>query len=141
MKNITSMGGRIADARKRLGHNQSELSRLVGVTAQCVQQWERDETTPRGKNLTKLSEILQVSEQYILFGTADNGEIVTGSIEEYKEAFYMSKEFERDYHASIESLISAGEKMGWFGKGAQLKGKVRSLVDFGLLALRSKEKS
>lgn len=124
-------------ARKRLGYNQSELSRLIDVTAQCIQQWERCETTPRGKNLAKLEDTLQISAQFILFGTAQGGEVITGTISEYKSSFYMSKEFERDYQASIESLINAGTKMGWFGKGVQLKSKIKSLTDFGLLEIRS----
>ncbi|NQZ08320.1 MAG: helix-turn-helix domain-containing protein [Algicola sp.] len=139
MNEENTVGRRISDARKRLGYNQSELARQLDVTPQCIQQWERNETTPRGKNLKKLELALQISAQYVLFGTADKGEVIKGTVSEYKAAFYMSKEFERDYLASIESLVAAGAKMGWFGKGVQLKSRIKSLTDFGLLEIRSNE--
>ena len=132
-----TVGGRIADARKRLGYNQSELSRIIEVTAQCIQQWERGDTTPRGKNLKKLEQALQISGQYILFGTADNGEVIKGTVSEYKADFYMSKAFEKDYLTSVENLLDAGVKMGWFDKSVRLKAKAKSLTDFGLLSIRS----
>ncbi|NQZ08318.1 MAG: helix-turn-helix domain-containing protein [Algicola sp.] len=138
MRIKNTIGSRIAATRKRLGHNQTALARLVGVSAQCVQQWERCETTPRGKNLNKLAATLQVAAQYIQFGTADNGEIFNGTVDEYKAAFYRSKGFEKDYLASVEQLLAAGSQMGWLDK--DLKTKAKSLADFGLLALCSNSK-
>lgn len=52
------------------GGNQSELARFVGVTSQAVQQWIADETSPRGKNLTRAADFLGVSPAELRFGDA-----------------------------------------------------------------------
>jgi phage repressor protein C with HTH and peptisase S24 domain len=49
--------------------NQSELGRFVGVTPQAVQKWLSGESEPRGKNLTLAAEFLQVSEQWLRYGS------------------------------------------------------------------------
>lgn len=123
-----NIGGRIAAARQHLGYNQSELSRMVGVTAQCVQQWEKGTATPRGKNLAKLSKSLNISEQYVLFGSNDS-----------ETNLYMAEAFEKDYLGSIEHLIESGIGMGWFDEA--VKEKAKSLANFGLLSLRAKNKA
>lgn len=132
-----ALGKRLLALRTQLGFNRSALARRIGVTSQSILQWERDEATPRGKNLAKLAEALQVTEQYMLFGDTTPTPAVANSTMEDRAAFYMSKAFEQDYIHSIESLIAAGEQMGWFGQDCQIKSKVRSLTDFGLLALRA----
>lgn len=50
------------------GGNQSELARFVGVSPQAVQQWIAGETSPRGKNLERAADFLNVSPAELRFG-------------------------------------------------------------------------
>ncbi len=61
------MGKRIAKKREAKGLDQSELGRLLDITPQAVQQWESGQTSPRGKNLERLVEVLDCTKSY-LFG-------------------------------------------------------------------------
>ena len=137
MTKDNTVGQRVIGARKRLGFNQSELARMIGVTAQCVQQWERCSTTPRGKNLRALANTLQVTPEYIQFGMTENATAVAGTLEDYKNTYYKSRVFEKDYVRSVEQMIEAGVKMGWVDSSVKTKAKIKSLADFGLLALNS----
>lgn len=62
---------RLAEARKKQGMNQTELAKAIGVSAQSVQQWEKDQggTTPRSKRLDAISSVLKVSKEWLVFGT------------------------------------------------------------------------
>lgn len=123
-----TIGCRIAAARCEKGYNQSALARMIGVTAQCVQTWEKDTTRPRGCNLSKLADALMVTEQYILFGT--NNEI---------SDLYSSTQFQQDYVESVEKLFSAGIEMGLLdGKSKQ---NIKALAQFGLQQMRTKQRA
>ena len=65
--NKLEMGKRIAKKREAKGLDQSELGRLLDITPQAVQQWESGQTSPRGKNLERLVEVLDCTNSY-LFG-------------------------------------------------------------------------
>lgn len=53
---------RIKELRERRGMSQSELARLVGVSPQSVQQWEKpDGTAPKRARIAKVAEVLGVS--------------------------------------------------------------------------------
>jgi len=62
-------GTRIRDARISLGLNQSDLACLLSITPQSVQHWESDRTTPRGKRIEAIATILNVSPEWLSFGT------------------------------------------------------------------------
>ncbi|MBL4820206.1 MAG: helix-turn-helix domain-containing protein [Gammaproteobacteria bacterium] len=68
-------GGRIKSKRKELGLTQTFVSSYIGVTPPTIGQWEREETTPRGENVIKLGEVLNVSPGWIITGkhTLDAG--------------------------------------------------------------------
>ena len=51
----------IAEARERLGINQSELARRLNVTPQAVQAWESGKSVPRPKKLVEIAEALNIS--------------------------------------------------------------------------------
>ncbi|MGF1907657.1 S24 family peptidase [Aliivibrio salmonicida] len=62
---------RIKERRKELGYSQRTLASLVHVTTSAISQWEREETTPKGKHLVKLAEVLRCTIQW-LSGDIDN---------------------------------------------------------------------
>lgn len=57
---------RIIALRERLGLSQKDLGLLANVTAPAITMWETGKRFPRGKNLRKLAEALQVSEAAIV---------------------------------------------------------------------------
>lgn len=66
--NAKQIGARIAQARKATGRSQSELGRLLGISAQAVQKWENGDSSPRGARMARLGELLGISPEWILFG-------------------------------------------------------------------------
>lgn len=67
MKN-TSIGQRIRARRKDLELTQRSLAKALGISHVSVSQWERDDSDPTGKNLIALSDLLQCTPSWILFG-------------------------------------------------------------------------
>lgn len=55
---------RITQRREQLSLTQTDLAHELDVTPQAVQQWEKGVTSPRGKRLQKLAEILKVEVTY-----------------------------------------------------------------------------
>jgi transcriptional regulator with XRE-family HTH domain len=72
------------------GGNQSELARFVGVTPQAVQKWVSGDSEPKGGNLRKAAEFLNVSPAYLRFGSdgerAMVAEPVSPTLPEIEEA-------------------------------------------------------
>lgn len=66
-----NMGLRITTRREKLGLTQTELASRMQVSPQSVQQWESGKTTPRGKRLDLLSEILDAPKSYFFQETSD----------------------------------------------------------------------
>ncbi|WP_447907832.1 helix-turn-helix domain-containing protein [Serratia fonticola] len=64
-------GERIRARRKELKFTQRSLAKIVKVSHVTVSQWESNDTEPGGKNLFALSESLQCSPTWILYGDED----------------------------------------------------------------------
>lgn len=128
-----AIGKRIESTRVSLGLNQSELARMVGVSAQAVQQWEKGETTPRGKNLTKISTYLQTTPEYLQFGIR-SGKKTKGDSPRDMAIFLQSKTFEKMYRESVNEMITAGCDLSWIS--CKSKANIGALADIGLLKLR-----
>lgn len=64
------MSGVLNDNIKQLrmarGLNQVEFGRLVGVTKQCVSNWENDNVIPSIEMLVKIADAFKVSTDYLL---------------------------------------------------------------------------
>ncbi|MFP1496116.1 helix-turn-helix domain-containing protein [Escherichia coli] len=69
-KNLT-IGERIRYRRKNLKYTQRSLAKALKISHVSVSQWERDDSEPTGKNLFALSNVLQCSPTWILFGDED----------------------------------------------------------------------
>ncbi|MBE6809316.1 MAG: helix-turn-helix transcriptional regulator [Ruminococcaceae bacterium] len=57
---------RLREIRTARKISQVELARLLGVTKQCVSNWENDNIQPSIEMLTKISDELNVSTDYLL---------------------------------------------------------------------------
>lgn len=77
---METMANRIEQALlKKNGGNQSEMARFVGVTPQAVQKWIAGDSEPRGKNLEKAAEFLNVSEIFLKFGVEAQNVVELGT--------------------------------------------------------------
>lgn len=64
-----SFGARLAEARKLAGFgSQTDLGEVLGIRPQTIQQWEAGRTMPRRERLQVLSNVLGVSESWLLTG-------------------------------------------------------------------------
>ncbi len=60
------LGERIKSCRKRMGLSLRALAEQVGVSAQAISKYERNEDVPTSRTLIRLSKALQVSVEYLL---------------------------------------------------------------------------
>ena len=63
-----SSGARIRAARLERGWTQDDLAAAVGVSRSAVAQWETDRAGQIRANLTRISEVLEISVEYLLYG-------------------------------------------------------------------------
>lgn len=79
---LIEMGKRIQNRRKQLALTQEQLAEMMNVSIQMVSNLERGNKAIRIDNLVNLSQILQVSTDYILTGkeTADDMNALTARI-------------------------------------------------------------
>lgn len=84
---LTKIGQRIQARRKQQGYTQEQLADLMNVSIQMVSNLERGNKAIRIDNLIKLSEILEISTDYILTGkeTADDVSALKTRIEQLSQ--------------------------------------------------------
>ena len=61
-----SMADRIQNLRKAKGLSQEELADKIGVSRQAVSKWESEQSTPDIEKIISMSEIFEVTTDYIL---------------------------------------------------------------------------
>lgn len=72
--NVSTLGSRIAEARKLKGYTQEEFSQLLGVSPQAVSKWENDLSCPDIMLLPKISDLLGISTDELLTGNAQKND-------------------------------------------------------------------
>lgn len=72
-----SIGTRIRELRKKNHLTQLDLSNLLYVTDKAVSSWESDRTEPSLETLIQLSEVLECSVSYLLYGNIEKLDIET----------------------------------------------------------------
>lgn len=79
MVDLVEIGKRIQGRRKQMGLTQEQLADKMDVSIQMVSNLERGNKSIRIENLIKLSEILNISTDYILTGkeTAEDMQTLT----------------------------------------------------------------
>ena len=79
---LISIGKRIQNRRKQLMFTQERLAEMMNVSIQMVSNLERGNKAIRIDNLLNLSQILDISTDYILTGkaTADDIGVLTSHI-------------------------------------------------------------
>lgn len=81
-----TLGEKIKEARKQCGLSQEQLAEKMNVSRSAIAKWETDKGLPDIDNLKALSQLLNVSVDYLL----DNGETLNESVihETYNLAEY-----------------------------------------------------
>ena len=74
VKNLIVFSKRLRQARILKGLSQLQMAQQIAVSIQSVRMWENGTSSLTGVNLTKLSDLLEVSEEYL--AGYDNEDIV-----------------------------------------------------------------
>lgn len=72
-----NLGNRIANLRKEKGLTQQELANKLFVTDKTVSSWEANRTEPNLEIIIRLSEILEISAGYLIYGDNNKNDIET----------------------------------------------------------------
>ena len=62
------LADKITEERKKNGWSQEELANQLGVSRQAVSKWESEQTTPDLEKVIAMSELFEVTTDYILKG-------------------------------------------------------------------------
>ena len=81
-KLMNTLNENIKKYRTQLGINQVELAKKLGVSKQCVSNWENDNVLPSIEMLVKLAKLFKISTDTLLGITFDNNISVDGLTEE-----------------------------------------------------------
>ena len=84
------LADKITDLRKKNGWSQEELASQLGVSRQAVSKWESASSIPDLDKIIKMSNIFEVSTDYLLKDSIEeereNKEILEGDIVEVRAA-------------------------------------------------------
>lgn len=69
---MPTIAKRITKARQALGLNQKELAIKAQITESTLSRFERGTREPRTDALSRLSKVLEVSPNYLIFGLKDD---------------------------------------------------------------------
>ncbi|MDH0745765.1 helix-turn-helix transcriptional regulator [Pseudomonas sp. GD03842] len=98
----SSIAAIITKERERLGLNQSELSRRLGVTPQAVQAWESGRSVPRPRKLIEIAEALGIS-SHVLFNASG---LLSGSFNKVLENLELKAPARKaEKEAEIDGVI------------------------------------
>lgn len=59
---------RLQDLRKKANYSQEQVADLLGISRQAISKWESGQGKPELDNIIKLTEIYNVSADYIISG-------------------------------------------------------------------------
>ena len=93
---LHSLNENIKRMRIARGMNQVEFARLVGVTKQCVSNWENDNVIPSIEMLVKIADLFNVKTDLLLGRENEEFIDVSGLTEEQRgHVALIVKDFER----------------------------------------------
>ncbi|MGM9972996.1 MAG: helix-turn-helix domain-containing protein [Clostridiaceae bacterium] len=109
-----TLGEKLAELRQKSGLSQDRVAELLGVSRQAVSKWERDEAKPDLDNIVNLSNIYNVTTDYLLKEKQEKIQ------EEKKENTYNYKS-----SSVFEDILRfVKEKWYWLGYGVLIWGVV-----------------
>ena len=110
-----TFGEKVKNERNRLGLNQDELAKKIGVTRRVISSYENDSSRPRGtERYKKLSEALGVNINYLL---------------SEDEAFIADVEDNYGHRGAKQAKELLAEVTGLFAGGEMADEDMREMVD------------
>lgn len=67
---------RLQDLRKKANYSQEQVADLLGISRQAISKWESGQGKPELDNIVKLTEIYNVSADYIISGKERVSEVI-----------------------------------------------------------------
>lgn len=74
---IISLGEKILDLRKKAGLSQEDVADKLGVSRQTVSKWETDQTVPELIKAKLLSQLYNISYDYLISGSHLGGDVTS----------------------------------------------------------------
>lgn len=71
------LGDKILNLRKKAGLSQEEVANRLDVSRQTVSKWEANQTVPELKNIKLLSQLYNVSYDYLISKSNPSGDITS----------------------------------------------------------------
>ena len=110
-----TFGEKVTNERNRLGLNQDELAKKIGVTRRVISSYENDSSRPRGtERYKKLAEALGVNINYLL---------------SEDEAFIADVEDNYGHRGAKQAKELLAEVTGLFAGGEMADEDMREMVD------------
>ena len=110
-----TFGEKVKNERNRLGLNQDELAKKIGVTRRVIRSYETDSSRPRGpERYKKLAEALGVNINYLL---------------SEDEAFIADVEDNYGHRGAKQAKELLAEVTGLFAGGEMADEDMREMVD------------
>lgn len=78
---------RLQELRKSAGYSQEQVAEMLGLSRQAVSKWESGQGKPEIDNIVKLTEIYNVSADYILLGAEKEAAVPAQEKRELEEEF------------------------------------------------------
>ena len=126
VKNLVTFSKRLREARVIKGLTQLQMAQQIAVSIQSVRMWENGTSSLTGVNLTKLSDLLGVSEEYL--AGYDDEIIIT---EEVTEHLVISN------NCTIVDISGLKAYVSKLMDGCNLSGKKRIVVGHALAIIET----
>lgn len=81
------IGGRVRKKRTELGLNQKTLAERVGISPSAINQYEKGDKVPSTETLVKLAQELEITTDYLLGASMEDGIFVDASVVEAFQDF------------------------------------------------------
>lgn len=95
-----SIAERLQELRKQNNYSQEQLAEKLGVTRQAVSKWESEQGNPDINNIIKLSEIYNVSTDYLL-----KGEVTIPEVNSEKNSHNQENNLDIFAHSSSKNTM------------------------------------
>jgi len=107
-----SFGKRLLEARKKIGINQEELAERLGTRGPVVGRYERDEMKPSIEAAAKISDILEVSLDWLVGHT--DLELDKNMMNRIQEVSKMQPKEREHVFAMLDAFIATTKFQGYF---------------------------
>lgn len=109
-----ALGEKLLDLRKKSGLSQEEVAEKLGVSRQTVSKWETDQTVPELIKAKLLSQLFNVSYDYLISGCQIGGDLT--SIEMIVEEIDWTSAWSKKYpilasYQGVKGIDAYSEKI------------------------------